>query len=89
MATYMIGYDLNAPGKDYEPLWKAIKKQGEWWHCLDSTWLVVSTKTAKQIRDALGAHIDGNDELLVVELTGVGAWQGFDAKGSKWLKDNL
>lgn len=35
-------------------------------------------------------HIDGNDELLVVNIgTGGAAWTGFNARGSQWLKDNL
>jgi hypothetical protein len=34
-------------------------------------------------------YIDSNDALLVVLLSGEGAWFGIDDDGSKWLKDNL
>jgi hypothetical protein len=87
--SILIGYDLNRPGQNYDELFEAIKAQGAWWHHLDSTWIVKSSKTVAQIRDALKEHIGSNDELLVVELTGVGAWTGFNDRGSKWLKDNL
>lgn len=89
MKTYLIGYDLNKTGQDYESLIDKIKKLGSWWHHLDSTWIIKSNSTAKVIRDNLAPYIDNNDELLVVCLTGEGAWKGFSEKGSKWLKDNL
>jgi hypothetical protein len=89
MATYLIGYDLNKE-KNYPDLIDAIKAlSGTWWHHLDSTWIVVTDKSAVEIRDALRKHIDDDDELLVVKSGGEGAWAGFNDKGSKWLKDNL
>ncbi|KRT13198.1 SinR family protein [Pedobacter ginsenosidimutans] len=90
MKTYLIGYDLNKSGQDYKDLIDAIKNLSPtWWHHLDSTWIIKSDSTASAICDALAVHIDGNDELLVVKLSGEGAWIGFNDKGSKWLKDNL
>lgn len=90
MNTYLIGYDLNKPGQNYENLFAAIKKlSGTWWHCLDSTWIIKSNSTTKAIRDTLMSHIDKSDELLVVRLSGEGAWVGFDDECSSWLKENL
>lgn len=90
MATYLIGYDLNTPDKDYTDLEDAIKSlSGTWWHHLDSTWLIKHTGPAWNIRDQLTPHVEEADELLVVELTGEGAWSGFNQRGSKWLKDYL
>jgi hypothetical protein len=89
MATYLISYDLNKPGQDYKGLEEAIKSLGAWWHHLDSTWIVKHAGPATVIRDSLAEHIDGNDELLVVKLSGEGAWRGFSDRGSKWLKENL
>lgn len=85
----LIGYDLNRPGQDYGSLHDAIKALGSWWHHLDSTWIVDTHKTCTQVRDELSKHIDANDELLVVKLTGEGAWRGFTPKGSEWLKKHL
>jgi hypothetical protein len=45
LATLLTGYDLNKP-KDYAPLFAAIKSiGGDWWHHLDSTWLIKSEST--------------------------------------------
>lgn len=89
MATFVIGYDLNRPLQDYSDLITAIKAYGTWWHHLDSTWIIVTDQTAKQVRDELVRHIDENDELLVVQSAGIGAWRGFSNEGSKWLTDHL
>jgi hypothetical protein len=90
MATYLIGYDLNKSDKDYPKLIEAIKGLTDtWWHHLDSTWIIKHAGTAATIRGILKPHIDSDDELLVVKLTGEGAWTGFNDKGSKWLTDNL
>ncbi|MDR7371762.1 CRISPR-associated protein Cas2 [Flavobacterium aquidurense] len=87
--TYLIGYDLNKSGQDYTTLIEEIKKLGTWWHCLDSTWIIKSSSNASIIRDHLKKFIDSNDELLVVCLTGEGAWTGFTEECSIWLKNNL
>ncbi len=89
MAAYVISYDLNAPGKNYDDLIEALKTYDYWWHHLGSTWCVVTSKSAAQVRDHLAQHIDKNDSLLVVKSGGEGAWTGFNERGSKWLKDNL
>jgi len=92
MKTYMIGYDLiGKPEKDYEELMKAIKAISEIgaWHCLDSTWLIKSSKNATQIRDALKPHLHKDDRLLVASLDGVAAWTGFDTNCADWLRTNL
>ena len=90
MASYLIGYDLNRPGQNYSELFEAIKDISDnWWHHLDSTWIIKHAGPAKAIRDALTPHIDKGDELLVVGLTGEGAWRGFNDRGSQWLLDNL
>jgi hypothetical protein len=88
MATILIGYDLNSPGQDYAGLVDAIKNLGTgWWHHLDSTWLVNTSKTPAQVRDALAAHLDKGDEILVIDVTKASrAWRGFKPSGSEWLR---
>jgi len=89
MKSYLIGYDLNKTGQDYTKLIEQIKKLGLWWNCLDSTWIIKSNSSAKDIRNHLKKYIDDNDELLVAKLSGEAAWAGFDDTCSKWLTDNL
>ncbi len=91
MKTYLVGYDLNRPRaeNDYPDMIVALKQFGTWWHCLDSTWIIKTSLTSVQIRDRLVTLIDSSDELLVVELSGIGAWAGFDSTCSDWLTNNL
>jgi hypothetical protein len=89
MATLLIGYDLNKAGQDYSSLIPAIKALANgWWHGLDSTWLIKSALTPSQVCDKLREHLDANDELLVIDVTGdAHSWYGFGQKASDWLKD--
>ncbi len=88
--TYLISYDLITPGKDYKTLHDAIKGlSNTWWHCLESVWIIKTSSDAVAIRDLLSKHIDQNDKLLVVGLSGEGAWIHFTDECSKWLKNNL
>jgi hypothetical protein len=91
MATFAIGYDLHpSKGETYDELIEAIKGVGSiWWHHLDSTWVVVSKKSAVEIRDELIPHLKSDDQLLVARLAGEAAWTGFKQDGSTWLKTNL
>lgn len=87
MTMYMIGYDLQQPGKNYDNLHRAIKGlSGTWCHPLDSTWIVSHPGPASAIRDALLPHIDANDVLLVAGLTGESAWRSLSPTVSNWLK---
>lgn len=92
MATHLVGYDIHpSRGESYDPLYDALKAYGNWWHHLDSTWLIVSHQTAVQVRDNLQAHLPyQDDQLLVITVSGdAAAWHGFSDAGNKWLKDNL
>lgn len=91
MTIYMIGYDLNKKGQDYDSLIEAIKTYGTYWHCLDSTWLVKADGAAIDIVNYLSQFIDANDELLVLGIAPRpdAAWIGFDEQCTEWLSDNL
>lgn len=90
MKTYLIGYDLNKAGKNYTDLIEKIKTlSATRWHCLDSTWIIKTNSSASAIRDTLKPYIDSDDELLVVHLSGEGAWVGFSKDCSEWLRNNL
>jgi hypothetical protein len=70
---YLIVYDLERRGEDYEPLLNALRKIGAL-HPLYSKWVLRTDYTAVQIRDYLKQFIDAGDLLLVVGLTGEAAW---------------
>ena len=89
MNTFIVGYDLNRPGQDYDSLWKRLKEFGTWWHHLDSTWLVRTEMTAVQLRNELKPLLDSSDELLVIDVTGKSwAGTGFSERAYDWLRKN-
>ena len=90
MKTYMVGYDLNKPGQNYDKLIKALQEDFDnWWHHLDSTWIIKTNMTAMKILKKLQPLIDSNDELLVARLQGEWASIGFNDKGTDWLKGQV
>ncbi len=90
MSTYLVGYDLDKPGQDYSDLYDFLKSFNNWWHHLDSTWLIESGMTTVEVRNKLKKYIDSNDEILVVNVSG-DSWAsyGFNERGTNWLKDNI
>jgi hypothetical protein len=71
--TYLISYDLDKPGQNYDGLIARLKALGAI-KILYSEWLLRTGATAVEIRDDLVRFVDSNDLLLVVGLTGEAAW---------------
>ncbi|MBO1087805.1 CRISPR-associated protein Cas2 [Enterococcus hirae] len=88
MKSYIVSYDLNNSGKNYEDLISKIKTYSRWAHVNESVWFLKSDKGCVAIRDELLAQIDNDDSLFVAELTGVAAWHNVICK-SQYLKDYL
>jgi hypothetical protein len=91
MTVYVIGYDLHpTKGETYEELTSAIRALGNYWHCLNSTWLVVSNLTALQICNTLWKQMKRDDQLLVVAYAPHNSsWAGFTGDCETWLKKNM
>lgn len=88
LRAYAINYDLKAPGRNYEPLYEAIKQSGPWCHYLESTWLVASVEDATQIWTRLAKQIDPNDLMLIIEVrNNVQGWLPKDAW--EWINQNV
>jgi hypothetical protein len=87
MATYIITYDLNKETNRPNIL-KDIKELGGWAKLSESSYAVTSHSSPKAIYDALSKHIDGNDNLYIINLTKPFYGQGPE-KVNKWLSDNL
>ena len=67
--VYLVTYDLNTPGKNYERLWDALKGYDYIRDTgLDSVWFVSTSRTAEQISNDLRAHIDASDRLFIVRV---------------------
>jgi hypothetical protein len=78
MACYLVSYDLDKPPQnpDYHPVVKRIKECGGE-RLLYSEWLVnADNTTSVKLRDDLMQFVDSSDGLIVLKLTGDGAWIG-------------
>jgi len=82
MAVYIVTYELRKPNKDYKSLYEYLKT---YTHCHSSTscWFIDTNRTSVQVRDAVLAHIDGNDSFFVARLHQ--DWASFDVKCADWL----
>lgn len=75
---YLISYDLDSPGKNYDALIGALESVGAK-RVLFSQWVVRWDGTsAVGIRDWVKTFIDTNDRILVVEIDGTG-WASYRA----------
>ena len=87
MATYIISYDLRKK-RNYEALYEAIKSYGTWAKVTESTWAVVTSSSAVEIRDHLSEAIDNDDRLFIIKSGVEAAWRNSICK-NEWLKENL
>jgi hypothetical protein len=98
VGVYLIGYDLRHKHiADYKELFEAIQNiSSDWWHCLDSTWLIAHPGTADLIWKALAPHIHNatnkqtGDKLLVAQVIKDAQWTlSFDERCHAWLLKHL
>lgn len=87
MSIFIVSYDLRAPGRNYESLYKALR-QFAFAKPLESFWLIEANLKAAQLRDSLKAHIDKNDGIVVIEFTAGADWAtyGIGADVIEWWK---
>ena len=88
MAAYLIIYDLIAPGKEYRTIHEQIKSYKIWARPTESTWIVVTEKSAAEIYDHIVEYIDANDRLFIVKSGVESAWYNVRCKDS-WLQRHL
>lgn len=90
MKTILVSYDLRKPGRNYDNLYEHLESYPDHISPLESVWLLKTSFSAKRVRNAVLKHIDSNDGLLVINVTGAAAaWNGLSTAHSKWMKENL
>ena len=87
MAILMIRCEVHpAQGRTNDGLGEVVKGMGSgWWRCFDSTWLVMTTMTTDQVRDALAPHLGEGDRLMVIAFGMDAAFAGFSDIHTAWL----
>lgn len=90
MAVHWVNYDLHKTGQDYTKLIDYLKSHQSWAKPLKSSFFVKTSLTAGQLRDGIKKHIDANDDIVVVTVTGA-SWATYSISSdvNEWLKKNL
>jgi hypothetical protein len=88
MSTYIVTYDLSAPGRDYKRLIDYLKTHS-YAHVVESSWVIKTFKSADTLRDEIARYVDSNDKVLVIKTTRSAAWIGLQAAVGNWLKEHL
>lgn len=68
MTIYIISYDLKQSDKDYSGMYESIKAFDNWWHYLESTWIIKTDDASEEVFNKLKPHIDDDDNLLIIEV---------------------
>jgi hypothetical protein len=65
----LVTYTLRNQFKDYSSFYEAIQQSStEWWHFIDDSWIINTTKTPTQVAAKLYPHMEESDALIVVRL---------------------
>jgi hypothetical protein len=67
MALYLVSYVLVSPGRNYEPLYLALRNQRAK-KVLYYQWVLRTSSIAEHVRDWVKSYTDNNDCILVNEL---------------------
>lgn len=88
MLVLLVTYNLKSE-KDYSGLYEQLKTAKNWWHYLDSTWLIVTEKSPIDWTKSLRPHIDSvEDSMLIVEIkNNYSGW--LSRKAWDWIKREL
>lgn len=87
--VFIVTFDLNNPGSNYDRLIELIKAESAWAKLGKSSYLVKSELKATQLRDNYNKVLGKNDKLYVGKVLAPAAWVSMPDDVSKWIKDNL
>lgn len=79
MALFLISYDLDSPGQNYEAVYRLLRSWGAQ-RVLESTWMLKANNTScAAMRDAMmpsnNGPLDSNDRVVVVEVHTWAVWR--------------
>ena len=86
--VYVVSYDLRKPGQDYKGLFNELQASPNWWHYLESTWLIATSEDANQLYNRLASHLDQGDSILIIQAgTAMQGWLPREAW--EWIEREL
>lgn len=88
-SAYIVYYDLTSAGTNYERVLERIKANPGWARLGGSAYVVISDRSAVEIRDEIHSAMNEKDKLYVGVISAPAAWAGMTDEVSEWLKKNL
>lgn len=89
MSLKIISYDLRGNNKDYQGLINAIKEETNWWHYLESFWMVNTEKSVQELTYKLIQYLDEDDRLLIID-TYTNNYNGFmPQRAFDWIEKRI
>jgi len=85
---YLITYDLKRPIQNYTELFNLLRNKGDWWHYLDSTWLIRSNDSINSLADDIRNILDPNDRFLIFEVTGKYSQGWLSSEAWEWINSH-
>ena len=91
MPLYIVSYDLNEKeSKSYKELYETLQAYPYWAHPLESTWVISTDHSAKEVNERLRLLLGQKDNLLVVEFKkDAGYWGWLSKTFWEWLRKRL
>lgn len=89
MNTYFVTYTLDDQSS-YPALSKRLKRFPNWVKLFARTWIINSSLSSKRVRDKLIDAIDGNGQIVVIDITD-SAWATYRINEDilNWMKENI
>jgi hypothetical protein len=75
----LVTYDLDKPGQNYDAVHAKIKSLGKWYHPQFSVFYIHTALSARDAHAAIAAVMDGNDKLIVADVTNIIIARALDA----------
>lgn len=86
---YIIAYDLHPPGQNYKQVEEKINQLEETCKILNTTWIVKTNLTTKEIKKHLLGAYDANDKIFIARIDlPLSAWH-LDPEDSRWIKAQI
>jgi hypothetical protein len=83
---YLVSYTLNPPRVLPPAFLTALQGAGEWWHYLDSTWIISTTEDINALSRRIIPPLNPEDRILMVQIMPNAATQGWLAKDAwDWI----
>lgn len=88
MTVYLVTYQLNAPGQEYDDLYEAIEVYDHI-NPINTIYFISTDDGAVDVKNDLKQYMDSNDDLIVVEIKQHWGMTGVSTEEGDWIRDRI